>query len=219
MWLSGCKKPWKIPRLYSGETVFILGSGPSLGRLQGKDYLRNKNVIACHCAFFIGDFVDILFMADARCYWTFPQQIDNFKGLKVSLNIQVPGKYESIENLSNIKVINTIMKGDNRVGLSKLSTCVSYNGSCGGAAIDFACHLGAKRIVLYGFDFNSEAENLGKQFFQFSHTQGDLVHKWAKSSVWGRLVYLASKRNISLVNASPNNSLKTIPSVNLKDEL
>ena len=149
---AGTNNPWPIPRIWPDSTVWVLGSGPSLDSIKPYSKIMiNKNVIAVHYSFRIGPFVDALFMGDARCYWQIPDEIDKFEGLKVSTNIHTI-KHKSIDGIKNIHIINLSKK---KSGLSNISSEVCYNNSSGGAAINLAFLLGAKRIILLGYDMKT----------------------------------------------------------------
>lgn len=211
MYPSGSKNPWTVPRLWPDSTVFVLGSGPSMKTLEGSDLLRNKHIIAVHYAFLVGSWVDVLFMGDARCYWELQDKIDAFKGLKISLNIHNPPKHKSTEDLApDIKIINMQAKP---YGLITDRTKVCYNGGAGAAAINLAYHLGAKRIILFGFDM--KMKNGKRSYFPSIHQDSGRIAKWNQGKIWSQIVKDCQRLKVEIFNATPDSALKCIPKIKL----
>jgi len=125
--------------LFLGETIYIVGGGPSL-----KDFdfelLKNKIVIAVNKAFLYLPFAQVLYWSDSSFYDTFKKEIHLFKGIKATKN----------PSPKNDDIINLVETG--REGLELEPNGIRTGGNSGYAAINVAYHLGAKKIVLMGFD-------------------------------------------------------------------
>ena len=104
---------YKIPQLYKGETIFILGGGPSLPELIKNLPLWKLRAIGVNNAFRF-QFVDVLWFADSRFYWWYKDDIDKFNGLKITYN-RHPGALGSVKFQPNINVVN----GRPRKGIHK----------------------------------------------------------------------------------------------------
>jgi len=69
--ISPCRLPssefWTVPRLWPGETVFIIGGGPSV-RGQNIEALRGRRVIAINSSYLVAPWADYLIFADER-WW------------------------------------------------------------------------------------------------------------------------------------------------------
>jgi len=209
---SGSKTPWHIPKMYKEETIFVLGSGPSLGLLHGSTILKDKIVISVHDAFQISSWVKIHFMGDARAYWEKKDLIDKLNILKVSTNIQTE-KHPSVEGLSDIKVVNIIWKIP---GLNLDSdTTLRYNGGAGACCIDFAAHLGARRIVLFGFD--NKFKNGRLHYFPSIHEKPSQIKVWGMERIWKAILQDSEYHKIEIVNATPDSALPFVKRVDLED--
>ncbi len=210
----GCSRPWTIPELWKGGTVFILGGGHSLENIVRSNPLIGKKVIAIHYALMAMPSCSIWFAGDARCYWELKKQIDRFSGLKISLNIYTDNS-KSLEDIPEIHIVD-IEKGK---GLSSIlnRTYLYYNGSSGGSAIDLAAKLGAKRIILYGYDMRySHIPTV-----YISHrSQQKIIDGWKSNlSIWRNIASDCNMRKIELVNCTPNSELPVITKGNLEDYL
>ena len=56
---------WSVPKVWAGETVFILGGGPSLAS-QGTERLRGRRCIALNSSYIRHPFCDYIFSGDQR---------------------------------------------------------------------------------------------------------------------------------------------------------
>lgn len=56
---------WSVPKIWAGETVFILGGGPSLAG-QGTERLRGRRCIAINSSYIRHPFCDYVFSGDQR---------------------------------------------------------------------------------------------------------------------------------------------------------
>jgi hypothetical protein len=149
---------WTIQKIWSNSTVFILGGGKSLNTT-GLDWnteenkikiresisenltcIHDKRVIGVNNAFELGDWVDVCLFGDVRWLEWNRRKLVNYAGLMVCCH---PSMNESW--------IKTVVR-DSGFGISKTPDKVFWNKSSGGAAINLAVHLGAKNIVLLGFD-------------------------------------------------------------------
>ena len=58
---------WKIPKIWEGQTCYILGGGPSLTRMN-LDLIKGKHIIGVNNAYRLGDWVDICWYGDCRWF-------------------------------------------------------------------------------------------------------------------------------------------------------
>ncbi|MBB2698953.1 UNVERIFIED_ORG: hypothetical protein GGI66_003630 [Rhizobium esperanzae] len=130
---------WTAPRIWEGETVFVLASGPSVNGLD-LSLLAGRRVIAVKSSWLTYPDADVLFFADGR-WWKDPAlRPKAFEGLIVS----------SAKEISDprVKLVHKVEPGD----LSEKPDTVALRRTSTTGAINLAVHFGASRIVLLGVD-------------------------------------------------------------------
>ncbi len=138
---------WKVPKLWEGKTVYIVGGGSSLKDLD-LSLIENQYCIGINNAYMLGDWIDICWFGDSRWLdWhinidKLKKGWESFKGIKASCCVKVKDDRE-------IKYVKLSSK---QSGIDIDPCKVSWNRTSGTSGINLAYHLGAKRIVLLGFD-------------------------------------------------------------------
>lgn len=227
---------WKVPLIWQGEDVWIIGGGPSVPRqfgvpeeiinqvLQQKlspsayspymQPIHSKHVIGVNAAFMIGGWIDILFFGDNSFFKKYGTKLAKYPGLVVTIQ----GKY-SDENIRWIKVLLKDKK--HPVGISSDPKLVSWNHNSGAASISVAANMGVKRIFLLGFDMNLTD---GTQWWHG-------VYKKAGDRTDAKLPFNrhlrgfeqikkdADKRGIEIINVNPKSDIEQFKKVNLRDVL
>lgn len=154
-----------LPRIWEGETVFILGGGFSLS-LVNFDLIKHRKIIGVNNAYgdpiykdkrspdadgwfalanyyIPRDWVDILWFGDGRWFNKHRIYIKKFKGLIAHCAPRIAQK-----NLPGV----IAYKRKRQYGIVTDPDGIAFNKSSGASAINFAYHLGVKRIILLGFD-------------------------------------------------------------------
>lgn len=212
---------YNVPKLWPNSTIFIIGGGPSLiGQdlcLRRKEkyglegLIGDQHILGVNNAFLFGDWIDVLFFGDAKFYWWNREAIQKYPSLKISTNIIWPGRDKSIEKELGINIIQR----EGLRGLRRNPNQVAGNRSSGAMAINVAIHLGAKSIVLLGFDMKNT--NGQKNFVK---------HQWEKTNqdpyeymigTLDSILEAANKLKIKIVNATPNSALNIFPKVDLME--
>ena len=133
-----------VKPIWLDETVFIIGGGPSLKGFNWS-LLAGKKTIAINRAIQFYPKADALYFTDGRVYSWYKKDIDEFKGLKYT-----------IRNLgAHDGTINILRKGV-KFGLEAERTSLAHGNNSGYAAINLAVHLGAKKIILLGYDMGND---------------------------------------------------------------
>ena len=210
---------WAPPKLWENQTAYILGGGPSL---LGMDYclglkrlLKDKRIIGVNNAFKFGSWVDICWFGDEKWFrWNF-KELAKYPGLKVTCN---PGL---VKEAAKHHIL--VMERGKSDGIEKKEGYVAWNRSSGASAINFAYHLGVKRIVLLGFDMHS------------SNGNGNINHNWHKEhrgisvknpnfDPYGRFLkpFKQIKKEadilgLEILNATIGSGLTAFPMINIKD--
>lgn len=148
---------WQVPRIWSGDTVFILAPGPSASQ-EVADKLRGQRVIVVNDAYKLAPWADILYACDVK-WWDYHYETLEFAGLKVTLcKDNYVCKYQEVKFLEYAGPF----------GLSWRPTHLRTCKNSGFQAMNLACLLGAKKIVLCGFDMKQVK---GEEHFFGAHPE------------------------------------------------
>lgn len=206
---------WRVPEIWPNGEVYILGGGPSLNNID-VSRLRGRHVIAVNNAYKLGDWIDVCYFGDWGWYKMHRDALLKFPGLKVTTRREcehAPG-------------IHLVRKRNSPNGISKNPLIICWNQSSGGCAINLATLLGARRIILFGFDMRAiDNEASGESInvvhnWHFDHK--DSLDKKAdrkKNTYQGFLKPFdviardLMRRNIECINATPGSALTHFPIV------
>lgn len=211
------KDGWTIPKLWPESTIFILGGGPSLNDVNF-DLIKSKKVIAVNNAY--GDpvheneklrkytprpWVDVCYFGDERWYDWHKKYLKDFTGLLVTTR----DKFHGRAGMYGVK------RGKPE-GIDERPSRISWNRSSGASAINLAYHLGARKIVLLGFDMRliDGAANW--------HNDHRVVIKDPYARFLKPFTIIArdaKKLNLQIINATENSALTHFPYVSLEEIL
>jgi hypothetical protein len=228
---------WQVPRIWEGGDVWIIGGGPSMtkqfdipdqvvksvlsGTSPASAYspymkeLHDKHVIGINVAYLLGDWIDMVFFGDSGFLNQHLEGLAKFKGIRVTCH-ENNAKYEWIKYLS---------KDPRGRGISDNPKMVCWNNNSGAAAISVAVNAGAKRVILIGFDMKLDDKN-----YQHWH---DLYGKGNNTDVrrmqrlpfdrhlrgFAPIAQDAKRRNVEILNASPDSRITEFPKYSLKELL
>jgi len=158
---------WFPPSIWTGETVFIIGGGPSLKGMK-LDCLHGQRVIGCNDAYRMGfghiqrkqsnfplrpssSWVQIVLFGDT-CWFNHHRDevvLNRHRFMFISMASQNPC-CESVEWMKRLPEGLATRDHKKHIG---------WNRSTGAGAINLALLLGAKRVVLLGFDMKMSDAN------------------------------------------------------------
>lgn len=191
------RKPWKIPRLWPGSTVYIIGGGPSL-RDMDLAPLRNKRVIGVNQAFRNYPWVDLSYFGDCQFRGLAP--IDEWPGLKITSCARVPplGKgWPGIRRVGRSKSYGIETKKEG---------FIAWNGNSGGSAINIAYWLGAVRVVLLGFDM--QRLDIGHNWHDYYPARDDKFDPYKNHMrCWPFIANDAKIVGLEIINATPGSAI------------
>lgn len=202
---------WPVPRLWSGETVACLGGGPSLTQ-EDVDRLRGRiRVIAINDAWRLAPWADVLYGCDWR-WWVKHRGVPDFAGLKLSLSNSHGhlGDYPEIRLLENTGVDGLELR---RSGLR-----TGRNG--GYQAINLAVHLGARRILLLGYDMQAATD--GRTHWFGDHAEWPTrpsVYATAMLPHFAGLAAALHDAGIETINCTPGSALTAFPMADVETAL
>lgn len=197
---------WSAPRMWPGETVAVIGGGPSLTQ-QHVDHCKGKcRVIAINDAIRLAPWADIHYFCDEK-WWQWHHEKDWYKaytGLRVTLeNAKLVGLEPSLKSLSNW---NNYSGSLNPPALSENPSGVMTGQNSGYQCINLGVHLGARRIVLLGIDMRNAAG--GKAHWFGEHpvpNPNSIYHQMILE--FRKLPVELAKRDIEVINCSPGSAL------------
>lgn len=130
-------------------TVFCLATGPSLTQADVDRVRAHGAVIAVNDAHRLAPWADVLYSSD-RYWWKHYAGVPTFAGLKATIEFS-PKRYAV--DLLKVAPEMFFLRNTGHQGVetdpSGLRTCGQNSG---GAAVNLAVHLGARRIILLGYD-------------------------------------------------------------------
>lgn len=205
-------KKWAAPRMWPGETVVCLGGGPSLTQAQA-DFVHGvwragrARVIAINDSYRLAPWADALYACDAR-WWDWHKGAPEFEGLKVSQDERLAETYPEVRRL-------TTTGGD---GFDPNPAHLRTGKNGGYQAIHLAVHLGARRIVLLGYDMKQTG---GRSHWHEGHPVPNTEQVYARVMLphFETLLRPLDLLGVEVLNATPGSALEVFPTARLEDVL
>ena len=95
---------------------------------------------------------------------------------------------------------------------------VSWNNNSGAATINLAVHMGAKRIILLGFDMKLDEEKNQHWHKFYSTKEKDIASTFRKHlSGFQEIKRDADLLGVEIINANPTSAITQFPRMNFKD--
>lgn len=205
-----------IPKMWDDATVYILGGGPSLLK-SNLNLIKDKNVLGVNQAYTLGDWVDVCYSGDARWYHWNKKNLRAYKGRLIT---SYPS-YQPDHNRNAKKVLNVGRISGHGIS-GKTNKSIMWNGNSGASAVNVAYWLGAKRIILLGFDMKRQ----GKQFNwhnDYPTTPGKKQNGRLKTPYrqflrcWNKIAIDAKALGLEIINCTPGGSLNIFQRAELED--
>jgi len=206
---------WTVPRIWPGETVVITACGPSLTAEQVADHSEDCRMIAISDSYKLNPKAHILYSCDAR-WWQWHKNALDFRGVRIGLawnkniNDWNPGWKD--HDRSNI----FCLAGTGETGLESDPQGLRTGGNSGYQAINLAVHLGAKRIILLGYDM--QPDPAGRHHF-FGDHPGDIPPPPYDLFIepFRSLVDPLKELKIDVINCTPSSALDCFPAAKLEE--
>lgn len=206
---------WKVPRIWPGSTVFIIGGGPSLLK-QDLTLIQGYRVIGVNHAFELGSWVDICWYGDRGFYEDNERLFADYNGIIATCSDCRPA-----EQLPRVRYM-----GRSKIfGIeTRRVTHVAWNHNSGASAINLAYHLGAKRAVLLGFDFKNPDDPNDKQTHWHNRyrpvydSPGKLRDPYVKRFLKGFQIMSEEIKELDfeIINATEGSALEVFPRIPLE---
>lgn len=206
-----------VPRLWPESTIACLGAGPSLTR-EDVDRLRGVvRVIAVNTSYQLAPWADALYACD-EVWWfreTHRPGIDTFGGLKYSVDEFLiaarrrhhppPRRPPGVEVLDNT--------GD--TGIETQPTGLRTGRNSGYQAVNLAVHLGARRILLLGYDMKTSKD--GRHHWHNDYRSTSAYDHFCQS--FETTVEPLRTLGIEVLNCTRDTALRCFPRVPLESAL
>lgn len=188
-----------VPKLYPESTIVCLGGGPSLTQAD-VDYCRGKaRVIAINDAYRLAPWADVLYACDGK-WWDVHKGVMSFEGLKFGITAAKNNPYGV-----------TLLRNDGPQGLCLDPRSVRVGGNSGYQAINVAVHLGARRIVLLGYDMCKGAGGRSHWFGEHPKGLGRNASYQGYLSKFPTLVAPLKQLGVEVINCTRTTVLNTFP--------
>jgi hypothetical protein len=210
---DGC---WNPPAMWEGETVFIIGGGPSLAGMDLSP-LHGRCVLGVNAAWELGPWVKVTYFGDKK-FWTWNHaRLTDYPGLIVTSLPRDVFEHPRVKSV----------RRQNRLGIHwRTREHIMWNRNSGASAINLALHFGAARAVLLGFDMQrvEGAPNGGHNWHGSHQTQPKpTVYKGRFIASFDAIkrdladMENSTQRRMEVVNATPGGALETFRRVKLED--
>lgn len=191
-----------VPRLWPGATIVCIGAGPSLTSEDVSACRGRARVIAIKDAIRLAPWADVLYGAgaDSGQWWSRNgPTLAWFPGARFSLDPKAAAW-------------STVLKNTGFSGLETQPTGLRTGKNSGYQAINLAYHLGARRIVLLGYDMQ---EGPGGEQRWFGRHPWE-TRRWREQGrefapQFDALVGPLAAAGVSVVNASRRTALTCFP--------
>ena len=211
--LRAAKEKSMRPIFTPSDKVFVLGGGPSINETN-LDPIKSYPVIGTNASVFLGDWVDIVFFVDDRFYNWHSEAIDNFPNRVIHCCSNYKDKFEYLEK---VPAPSQVAKADPIVwNKKKIAYFTNNGGNAGASAIALACKLGAKQIILLGFDFKTKGGRHNYHDYH-NHTPQKNIYQQKFLIQFKRLAEETERLGIRIINATPDSALDVFPQESLED--
>jgi len=195
---------WTAPRIWPDSTVYILGGGPGLLKVD-LSLIHDEFCIGVNNSAFLGDWVDVCWFGDMKWWEWHRERLKEFKGIIATCNMKLK-KWPQLKRL---------IRGKPQ-GMDERPTHVSWNRNSGASAINLAYHLGASRVVLIGFNMQRVD---GKKNWHDDHAEKPHDPFARHLKPFGHIARDAMRLGLEIINATPGSALKHFPIMSLADLL
>lgn len=224
---------WSVPRLWSGQTVAILATGPSLTQDQVMMLRGRMPVVVINDNYLLSPWADIHYFCDAKWYeWhrTFESPAQKLFGRERALALfhGFQGIRATIENTVKVRdhepSLKILRNDTNAPGREPIrdGLCLEPDGirtgsNSGYQALNMAVHTGAARILLLGYDMQTQG---GKTHWFGEHPKPSSAATYGTfASNFESLVTPLKSLGVEVINCTPGSALPWFPRRNLADLL
>lgn len=191
---------------WTGQTVVILASGPSMTRSDA-DYCKGKaRVITVNTTWKLAPWADVHYSSD-HDWWALHLE---------EMRQQCSGAFWTGYPFGHIADDVSVCPYDKAMrGLSKIPGRIAWGGNSGYCAIGLAHQFGAKKIVLLGYDQKDNGQGHWHGHHPDSIRKGFNWPMWHKR--FAELSADARRVGLEIINCSRDSALKCFPRKTLEE--
>lgn len=192
--------------IWTGETVFICASGPSLTREDVEKTRGKAKSIAINSTIRMAPWADALYACDYAWWERYQDDWKDFQGLKFSQDPKAHRRFGTI-----------YVKSERKPGLGK--NTIHQGSNSGYQAVNLAYLMGAKRMILLGFDMQLTRDRAhwhGKHM-RMSNPTAKLCQTWVHN--FNGLAKELAAEGVEVINCTRETALTCFPRKTLDDVL
>lgn len=193
--------------MWTGETVVVVGGGPSLTQAQ-VDHCRGRaRTIVVNNAYKLAPWADWLHGCDTKWWlWHSNEGAVAFPGIRTTLCDDVPPAWARY-------LLNTGV-----IGFDDDPSCCRTGRNGAYQAIHCAIHAGAAKVVLLGVDMQNAPD--GRSHWHGDHPDGlQADYSTWMAPTFETLMPTLAARGVEVLNSSPGSALAAFPLVPLEDAI
>jgi hypothetical protein len=202
---------WTPPQMWSGETVFIVGGGPSLRGVDLYPMLKARRTIGVNYSAIFNPWMEVCWFGDCRWFDWNVDKLKDWPGLRVTC-------CERLHVVPWIRVMKRSKKGK---GIETEPGRVCWNWNSAGSAINFAFHLGSRRIVLLGIDLKRDEQNnthFHDEYAKVNPRQVSIEYTYKRFiEGFNQIAKDAEQLGVEIINGNPDSRLEAFPRVPLAE--
>ena len=188
------------------NNISIIGGGPSLKGFEWNK-LRGKKTIALNKAIQFWPEANAVYWTDGRVWSWLKDDIIKFKGKRFTL---APRSYPCEV---------TLLKRGKKLGIEWSLDSIAHGNNSGAAAINLAIHLGAKRIILLGYDMGRNNKESHFHGGYPTKVTADNIYKNQFLPAFDSISKDLKGKDIQIFNACPTSKLTTFRKITIEESL
>lgn len=179
--------------------------------------LEGRRCIAVNNSYRLAPWAELAWFGDIK-WWDWHRQELLASGIPIATCCENVKLQQEMGEGDRARIRFFNRDGDHRFGLTtRTGPFVSWNRSSGGAAISLCHRLGARTIVLLGFDMRRVE---GEKNWHQDHKEPRHVNPFRRHlTPFLHILEDAAALGISILNATPGSAIHQFPFINLEDLL
>lgn len=192
---------WEVPKIWPGQTVAVLGSGPSMAPAVAAA-CRAVPCIAVNDTVLLAPWAAMLYAADEE-WWTKHPRDEVRRAVSLFAGLRVGATLQPVKGVMRLRV-SYAPRGDAHCGFDPDPGAVRTGGNSGYQAVHVAAHAGAARILLCGFDMGGLHWH-DEHALPLRTTIPETYPRWIAR--FAELAKVLEARGIDVVNCTPGSAL------------